>query len=135
MKRILVFALMLTMGLSAAFAQQQQRRGGFGGGDPAQMLQRQVDDLKQALNLTPDQVTKITPILKDAQSKQMAQMQKMREGGTMDREKFRADRQKIQAETDAKIKPILKGDQVKKLENYRKEQQQRMQERMRNRQQ
>jgi Skp family chaperone for outer membrane proteins len=135
MKRLLVFVLMLGLSLSAAVAQQQQRRGGFGGGDPAQMLQRQVDDLKQALNLTPDQVNKITPILKDAQSKQIAQMQKMRESGNFDREKMRADRQKMQAETDAKIKPILKGDQVKKLETYRKEQQQRMQERMRNRQQ
>lgn len=131
MKKIFVFALMVMLGLSSAFAQQQ--RGNF---DPAQMLQRQVDEMKQALNLTPDQVAKVTPILKDAQEKQRAQMQKMREaGGSFDREKMRADRQKMQAETDAKIKPILKGDQVKKLEDYRKDQQKKMEERMRNRQQ
>ena len=128
MKRILVFALMIMLGLGSAFAQQ---RGNF---DPEKMLQRQVDEMKQALNLTPDQVAKITPILKSAQEKQRAQMQKMREGGgDFDREKMRAERQKMQAETDAKIKPILKGDQVNKLETFRQEQQKRMQERMRNR--
>lgn len=130
MKRILLFALMVMLGLGSAIAQQ---RGNF---DPEKMLQRQVDEMKQALNLTPDQVAKITPILKSAQEKQRAQMQKMREGGgNFDREKMRADRQKMQAETDAKIKPILKGDQVKKLETFRQDQQKRMQERMRNRQQ
>lgn len=130
MKRILLFALMVMLGLGSAIAQQ---RGNF---DPEKMLQRQVDEMKQALNLTPDQVAKITPILKSAQEKQRAQMQKMREGGgNFDREKMRADRQKMMAETDAKIKPILKGDQVKKLETFRQDQQKRMQERMRNRQQ
>jgi len=119
---------MIMLGLGSAFAQP---RGNF---DPAKMLQRQVDEMKQALNLTPDQVTKITPILKSSQEKQRALMQKMRDAGG-DREKMRADRQKIQAETDAKIKPILKGDQVKKLEAFRQEQQKRMKERMQNRQQ
>lgn len=129
MKRILLFAMMVMLGLGSAFAQQ---RGNF---DPAKMLQRQVDEMKQALNLTPDQVAKITPILKSEQEKQRAQMQKMRDGGgKFDREKMRADRQKMVAETDAKIKPILKGDQVKKLEAFRQDQQKRMQERMRNRQ-
>lgn len=128
MKRILLFALMVMLGLGSAIAQQ---RGNF---DPAKMLQRQVDEMTKALNLTPDQVTKITPILKNAQEKQRAQMQKMREGGgNFDREKMRAERQKMMAETDAKIKPILKGDQVKKLEAFRQDQQKRMQERMGNR--
>jgi Cu/Ag efflux protein CusF len=128
MKRILLFALMVMLGLGSAIAQQ---RGNF---DPAKMLLRQVDEMTKALNLTPDQVTKITPILKNAQEKQRAQMQKMREGGgNFDREKMRAERQKMMAETDAKIKPILKGDQVKKLEAFRQDQQKRMQERMGNR--
>lgn len=126
MKKILVFAMMIMLGLGSAFAQQR---------DPAKMLQRQVDELKQALSLTPDQVAKITPILKNAQEKQRTQMQKMRNGGgNTDRDKMRADRQKMMAETDAKIKTILKGDQVKKLEALRKDQQKRMQERMHNRQ-
>ena len=128
MKRILLFALMVMLGLGSAIAQQ---RGNF---DPEKMLQRQVDEMKQTLNLTPDQVAKITPILKSAQEKQRAQMQKMRDGGgNFDREKMRADRQKMMAETDAKIKPILKADQVKKLETFRQDQQKKMQERMGNR--
>lgn len=124
MKKILVFALMVMLGLGSAFAQQQR--------DPAAMLQRQIDGLKTALALTPDQVTKITPILKDAQEKQAAARAKAREaGGSFDREKFMADMKKATEEIDAKIKPILKADQVTKLADYRKQ----MAERMRNRQQ
>jgi hypothetical protein len=124
MKKILVFALMVMFGLGSAFAQQQR--------DPAAMLQRQIDGLKEALALTPDQVTKITPILKDAQEKQSAAFAKMREaGGQMDRDKMMADRKKAQEETDAKIKPILKADQVTKLAAYRKQQAERMQNRQR----
>ena len=115
MKKILVFALMVMLGLGSAFAQQQR--------DPAAQLQRQVDGLTTALSLTPDQVAKITPILKDAQEKQAAARAKAREaGGTPDREKMMADRKKMTEETDAKIKPILKGDQVTKLADYRKKQ-------------
>jgi hypothetical protein len=115
MKKVLVFALMIMLGLGSAFAQQQR--------DPAAQLQRQVDGLTTALVLTSDQVAKITPILKDAQEKQTAARAKAREaGGTPDREKMAADRKKAQEETDAKIKPILKGDQVTKLADYRKKQ-------------
>ena len=120
MKKILVFALMVMLGLGSAFAQQR-------GGDPAQRLQRSVDRMKEALSLTDDQVAKITPILKDAQEKQTAAFQKMREaGGNFDRDKMRADMKKANDEVDAKIKPILKADQVKKLAEYRKAQAERM---------
>ena len=116
MKKVLVFALMVMLGLGSAFAQQR-------GGTPEERLKRQVDGLTTALSLTPDQVTKITPILKDAQEKQSAAFAKMREaGGQMDREKMRADRKKMTEETDAKIKPILKADQVTKLADFRKKQ-------------
>jgi ribosomal protein S13 len=119
MKKILVFALMVMLGLGSAFAQQQR--------DPAQMLQRQVDRMKEALSLTDDQVAKITPILKDVQEKQFAAFKKMREaGGSFDRDKMMADRKKMNDEVDAKIKPILKADQVKKLAEYRKAQAERM---------
>lgn len=115
MKKIIVFALMVMLGLSSVYAQR--------GGDPAQRLQREVDGLTTALALTPDQVTKVTAIVKDAQEKQSAAFAKMREaGGTMDREKMMADRKKSQEETDAKIKTILKGDQASKLDAYRKKQ-------------
>lgn len=115
MKKIIVFALMVMLGLSSVYAQR--------GGDPAQRLQREVDGLTTALALTPDQVTKVTAIVKDAQEKQSAAFAKMREaGGQMDREKMMADRKKSQEATDAKIKTILKGDQASKLDAYRKKQ-------------
>ena len=89
--------------------------------------------MKEALSLTPDQVTKITPILKEAQEKQAEAFRKMREEGNFDREKMRADREKAQAETDAKIKPFLKADQITKLAEFHKQQAERMRERMQNR--
>jgi ribosomal protein S13 len=119
MKKVLVFALMVMLGLGAAFAQQQR--------DPAQMLQRQVDRMKEALSLTDAQVAKITPILKESQEKQMAARAKAREAGqTFDRDKFMADMKKSNEEVDAKIKPILTADQVTKLAEMRKQQAERM---------
>ena len=124
MKKILVFTLMVMLGLSSAFAQQR-------GGTPEERLKRQVDQLTEKLTLTPDQVTKITPILKDAQDKATAARAKAREAGaTPDRTKMMADMKKATEETDAKIKPILKADQVTKLADYRKEQEERMKQRM-----
>lgn len=124
MKKFLVFALMVMLGLSSGYAQQGGNR------DPAARLQRQIDGLTTALALTPDQVAKITPILKDAQEKQSAAFAKMREaGGQMDRSKMMADRKKMTEEIDAKIKPILKGDQVSKLADFRKKQAEAMQNR------
>lgn len=120
MKKVLVFAMLVMLALGSAFAQQR-------GGDPAQRLQRSVDQMKEALALTDDQVAKITPILKEAQEKQTAAFQKMREaGGDFDRDKMMADRKKMNEEVDAKIKPILKADQVTKLAEYRKTQAERM---------
>jgi periplasmic protein CpxP/Spy len=119
MKKILLFAFMVMLGLGSAFAQQQR--------DPAAQLQRTVDRLTETLSLTPDQVTKITPILKEAQEKQAAARAKAREAGaTPDRDKMMADMKKANDETDAKIKPILKADQVTKLAEYRKTQAERM---------
>jgi hypothetical protein len=113
---------MVMLGLGSAFAQR--------GGTPEERLQRSVDQLKEALALTPDQVTKITPILKESQEKQSAAFAKMREaGGTFDREKMMADRKKATEELDAKIKPLLKGDQVTKLADLRKQQAERAQNR------
>ena len=125
MKKIIVFAFMVMMGISG-FAQQR-------GGDPAQRLQREVDGLKEALALTPDQVAKVTPILKEAQEKRTASFAKMREAGAkMDREKMMADSKKAQAETDAKLKAVLKADQVTKLAAFRKKQEEERANRQKN---
>lgn len=115
MKKLLLFAMIVMLGLGSAFAQQQR--------DPAQRLQRTVDQMKEALALNDDQVAKITPIVKDSQEKQAAARAKAREaGGSFDRDKFMADMKKANEELDAKIKPILKADQVTKLADYRKKQ-------------
>jgi len=125
MKKFLVFALMVILGLSSGYAQQ-----GGGNRDPAARLQRQIDGLTTALSLTPDQVTKITPLVKEASDKMVAYMTKMRESGNVDREKMMAESKKSTEALDAKMKPLLKADQVTKLADYRKQQEQKMKERM-----
>jgi Spy/CpxP family protein refolding chaperone len=64
-----------------------------------------LDRLCCELNLTPDQKTKVEAILKTED----INVNKLRD---MDRDKFRAIRDKI----DAQIRPLLTPDQIKKLD-------------------
>lgn len=90
--------------------------------DPAARLQREIDGLTKALSLSKDEVAKITPIVTEAQKKQMEAFTKMRESGTMDRTKMREERTKMQAETDKLLKAVLSPEQSAKLDAYRKQQ-------------
>jgi Spy/CpxP family protein refolding chaperone len=127
MKKLAFVLIIAVFAIGSAFA--QPGGGGFGG-DPAQRLQREVDGLKTALSLTDDQVTKVTPILSAASTKQREEMQKMFEGGGFDREKMTEMRTKMQAETDGLLKAVLTPEQVTKLATYRKTQAEEMAKRM-----
>jgi len=113
MKKLLVFALVAVLAIGSAFAQQR---------DPAARLQRDIEGLTTALSLTPDEVAKITPILTEAQKKQLEAFAKMRESGDMDRVKMREEITKMRAETDKKLKEVLTPEQGVKLDAYRKQQ-------------
>jgi len=117
---LVLFIAVLTMG--SVFAQP--------GGDPAERLQREIDGLKTELGLSADQVTKVTPILTAASTKQREEMTKMRDSGSFDRDKMMELRTKMQAETDGLLKAVLTPEQVTKLAAYRKTQAEEMAKRM-----
>ncbi len=130
MKKLVLFVLVAMLAAGTCFAQP-----GGGGGDPAKRLQREIDGLTTALSLTKDQVTKITPIITDAQKKRSDMMAKMRDGGgQMDFEKMREEGAKMQAETDKLLKAVLTTDQGTKLNAFRKQQAEERANRMHNRQ-
>ncbi len=104
-----------------------------GGGTPEERIKREVDGLTTALTLTPAQVTKVTPIITEAQKKRGDMMAKMREGGNVDREKMREEGNKMQAETDKALKAVLTAEQGTKLDAFRKTQAEERAKRMQNR--
>ena len=94
-----------------------------GGYDPAARLQKEIDGLTAALNLTKDQVDKVTPIVAAGQKKQSELFAKMRDaGGDMDRDKMLEEMSKLQAETDKELKAVLTPEQAPELDAYRKQQ-------------
>jgi len=114
MKKIALVLFVAVMAMSSVFAQP--------GGDPAARLQREIEGLTTELGLSKDQVTKITPIVTEAQNKQREEFTKMRESGSFDRDKMMELRNKMQAETDKQLKAILTPEQGIKLDAYRKKQ-------------
>ena len=128
MKKLVLVVFVVLFALGSSFAQP-------GGGDPAARLQRELDGLTTELGLTKDQLAKVTPIVTDAQKKQSEAFAKMREaGGTMDRDKMREERTKMQAETDTQIKAVITPEQGVKLDAYRKKQAEERAKRMQQRQ-
>lgn len=126
MKKIFLMILVAVFAISTSFAQP-------GGGDPAARLQREIEGLTTALGLSKDDIAKITPIVTEAQKKQSETFAKMRESGTMDREKMREEMTKMRTETDKKLKEILTAEQGEKLDAYRKKQAEERAQRMRER--
>ena len=127
MKKLGLVLFIAVLAMGSVFA--QPGGGGFGG-DPAERLQREVDGLKTELGLSADQVTKVTPILSAASTKQREEMTKMRDSGSFDRDKMMEMRTKMQAETDGLLKAVLTPEQVTKLAAYRKTQAEEMAKRM-----
>jgi Spy/CpxP family protein refolding chaperone len=105
--------LALALGVSA-FAQGP---GGGRGGDPKQMVERQITGMKERLNLTADQESKLRPILEDSATKMMAVREKYKpEPGQPPSKEMMDDMAKIRKETTEKIAGVLDADQMKKYE-------------------
>lgn len=116
MKKLLMAVLIAILAVGSGYAQTR-------GGDPAARLQKEIDGLTTALNLTKDQVAKITPIVTAGQKSQSDLYAKMSEGGgDVDRNKMRDEMNKIQGDTDKELKAVLTADQASKLDAYRKQQ-------------
>ena len=91
-----------------------QRMGGMGGGDLA-LVQR--PDVQKDLKMTDDQKKAVAKIQEDNQAAMRTRMEAMRNGGGGggDREAMMAEFQKMQKETDAKVKAVLTPEQQTRL--------------------
>ncbi len=117
--------LVAVLAVGSSFAQPNM--------DPAERIQREITGLTDALGLSKDDVAKITPIVTDAQNKQMESFAKMRESGDFDREKMMAERTKLREETDKLLKAVLTPEQGVKLDAFRKQQDEERAKRMQGR--
>ncbi|MCE5251911.1 hypothetical protein LLG96_17030 [bacterium] len=121
---------------AAANAQQGGRRGGFFGGATLeavekvmtpdqvkkwreftlkQSIDRRITQIDQAVTLTAEQKTKITPVIEkevNAQNALMAEMRK--QGENADREAMRDKMTEIRSATDKALESILTKDQLEK---------------------
>lgn len=112
MKRFAQLSATLFLLLGTLVAQPPEGRRGPGGrgGNPEQMMDRQIASMKEAVGLTDEQATKIRPILMD-QQKQMRDI--MADGPSDDaREKMN----KLQATTREKIAKVLNPEQMEKFD-------------------
>ncbi|MBW7887124.1 MAG: hypothetical protein H3C35_02050 [Bacteroidetes bacterium] len=94
---------------------------------PQNRTERAVERLKEKLTLTKEQEKNIKVILDDQQEA----MTKEREQHQGDRDAMRAAMIKHRDEADKKIEKLLTKEQKKKYEEYKKERQEMMKNRMR----
>lgn len=108
--KIIAICAMLVCGAFAANAQP----GGFGGQqmDPSEMAKMRADRMKETLNLTNDQYTKVLDLYKKENEEMMRMFQQNQGGGQPD---FSAMQKRREAQT-AELKKILTEDQFKKYE-------------------
>lgn len=121
MKKLLIVCGLLFSVITFAKAQD----GGRQMPSPEERAKRSVDRLTEKLGLTDDQKSKITAIFLD----QAAAITKARQESKGDRDAMRAQVQKINDESDAKITALLNDDQKKKFEAWKAERKERMKNR------
>ena len=106
--------------------QQQQQQQGHWGHHGRINPDAQLQHMTRMLDLTPDQQSQIKPILEARQQ----QMQALFQNQSLSRDDRRSQMQQIRTDTHAKIEAVLNDQQKQKFQAM----QDRMQERMRNRQ-
>jgi protein CpxP len=92
---------------------------------PGGMENRELNDLKERLKLTDDQVAKIEPILTSARE----EMQELRQNRTGDRQEMRSRVESIFEERDKQLEEILTDSQKKEYEKYLQERREQMMKR------
>jgi Spy/CpxP family protein refolding chaperone len=99
-----VSIIAVTISLLGTFSTQAQQKM-----SPDQRVQMRIDKMKAELSLSDDQISKIKPILMDAQQKMMA----MRNSGG-DPETMKTQRKSIMIDSDKQITALLNPDQQQK---------------------
>ncbi|MEZ4830286.1 MAG: hypothetical protein R3C61_28975 [Bacteroidia bacterium] len=108
------FFWLALLGITATVAVAQPGGGNF---DPQAMVQRQTDDIAQALELDEATKAKVLEINQAA----MAQMQKAREENQGDWEAMRGIREEVNAERDEQFKLLFSYEQWTKYEAWKAE--------------
>ena len=136
MKRIsfLVLAIVMVFSVSCDKIKQkvqpEQQQMGPGGGmggpgnfDPAAFVDRQMEELKEGLQLTEDQEKQVREIIVAGFETMRNAREEMQDG---DREAMREKMQKMREEQTAKIKAVLSEEQFAKYEQIQAERRERM---------
>lgn len=111
-------ALLIIAGAGVALAQPPGGRM-----DPAQMVERQVTNMKDRLKLTDDQAAKIKPIIEESMKSTREIFEKYGppQQGQGPSEEMRTAMQKSREETNKKIAAVLNDDQKKEFEKMMSE--------------
>ena len=126
--RIPLFTLFVSLAMTAMlFAQPPGGPGrGLGMGPRLTPLER-AEQLKDELNLTDEQTSKVKAVFEE----QDKEMKKLFEKSEDDRAAMRDTMLKKRKETDQKITSLLNAEQKKKFEELQKQRQKRLEERRR----
>jgi Spy/CpxP family protein refolding chaperone len=87
---------------------QQQQRGSM---DPVEMSKKQTERMKENLQLSEDQVNKVSKINLDFAQKR----QELRKSASDDRTAMREQMEKIRDERNTELKQVLTAEQYKKF--------------------
>jgi periplasmic protein CpxP/Spy len=126
MKRLIIILTLLLIGSVSGRPAAQQPSAPAA---PEQARQR-VEQLKERLKLTPEQVEQVRPILADEVQKLKALREANSGGGRRDRRKMAREFKRIQGETDDQLKKVLSQEQMKELKTLRDEWRQQMRDRV-----
>ncbi len=105
--------------LALSFQSLEARKNNYSRGDGTGRL----SELKEKLNLTDDQVTKLTPILKNHHSQVKAIKDKYAEAGPDDRQKMRDEVKAIFDKTYAEVGKVISSEQLAKFKEIIKQNQ------------
>jgi periplasmic protein CpxP/Spy len=126
---VLVFSVSCNKLKQNSQEQQQMGPGGGMGGpgnfDPAAFVDRQMEELKEGLELSDDQEKQVREIITAGFETMRKSREEMMDGGG-DREAMREKMQKMREEQNEKIKAVLSEEQFTKYEQIQKERRERM---------
>jgi Spy/CpxP family protein refolding chaperone len=119
LRRLLVTSAALLLGLALVPSVHAQQGAGGGRMDPQARMQQRIEMLTTRLQLTPQQVEQLKPILQ----KQSDDMRALFEKANGDFASVRPEMQQLREKTDAQVEAILTDAQKKQYAEIQKEMQ------------
>jgi Spy/CpxP family protein refolding chaperone len=128
MKRLVVILALLLIGTLPTRASAAAGQEPGAPAVPDQARQR-LEQIKERLKLTPEQVEQVRPILSDEVQKLKALRESNSGGSRRDRRKMAREFKRIQDEADEQLKKVLSKEQMNELKKLRDERRQELRER------